>query len=112
MALANSALELNDLATAEAAAHAAMGQATTQNTRLHARLIAARIAMARGDVETALPMLDELSRVRDEEVAVRASLHSLRLRRRTATGPVLTDPALTVPAPAADPARYRRQRPR
>jgi tetratricopeptide (TPR) repeat protein len=83
LALANAALELNDLATAEAAAHAAMGQATSQNTRLHSRLIAARIAMARGDVDAALPLLDELSRVRDEEVAVRASLHSLRLRRRT-----------------------------
>jgi tetratricopeptide (TPR) repeat protein len=81
LALANAALELNDLAAAETAARGAMGQASDQSLRLHARLIEARILAARDDNERALTMFDELGRTRDEEVAVRASLEALRIRR-------------------------------
>jgi tetratricopeptide (TPR) repeat protein len=83
LALAQAALELNDSAAAEAAARAAMGQATTQSVRLHARLIEARLANALGRQPEALQMLDELSRTRDEEVAVRATLEAVRIRRAT-----------------------------
>lgn len=80
LALANAAFELNDHAAADAAASAAMGQATTQTQRLEARLVQARIAGARNDPQ-ALAMLDELSHARDEEVAVRATLEAIRMRR-------------------------------
>jgi len=83
LALAEAALELNDQPAAEAAARAAMGQAPDQHIRLQARLIEARVAAARGDTARALTMLDELSRSRDEEVAVRASVESIRVRRAT-----------------------------
>jgi tetratricopeptide (TPR) repeat protein len=83
LALANAALELGDHAAAEAAASAAMGQATTQTMRLHARLVEARVTQARGDTDRALQLLDELSRARDEEVAVRATLEAVRIRRAT-----------------------------
>lgn len=82
LALANAALELNDLAAAEAAARAAIGEAPEQHVRLQARLIEGRILAARGDVEHALPVFDELARVRDEEIAVRAQVQALRLRRQ------------------------------
>jgi hypothetical protein len=81
LALAQSALELNDLAAADAAAAEAMGQATDQSQRLHARLIQARVVAARDDTQRALTMFDELARVRDEEVAVRASFEAISLRR-------------------------------
>lgn len=84
LALAEAALELNDHAAAEAAANAAMGQATSQSMRLHARLLQARIAAARGEPD-ALGMFDELARVRDEEVAVRASLQAVRMRLAAGT---------------------------
>jgi tetratricopeptide (TPR) repeat protein len=83
LALANAALELNDYAAAEAAARAAMGQAPEQSMRLQARLIEARVIAARGDNQRALTMLDELSRVRDEEAAVRATVEAIRIRRAT-----------------------------
>ncbi|HRE45977.1 MAG TPA: hypothetical protein PKY87_18685, partial [Terricaulis sp.] len=82
LALARAALELNDLPAAEAAAHAAMGQADDAHARYAARLIQARIAAAREDAPSALAMLDELSRVRDEDIAVRALAESIRLRRQ------------------------------
>jgi|CXWL01.1.fsa_nt_gi tetratricopeptide (TPR) repeat protein len=81
LALATSALELNDHAAAEAAARAAGGQASDQAMRLQARLIEARLAGVRGDPARALTMLDELSRGHDEEVAVRASVEAIRIRR-------------------------------
>jgi ribosomal protein L30/L7E len=81
LALAAAALELNDYATVEAAARAAMGQAPDQAMRLQARLVEARLTSARGDSTRALAMLDELARAKDEEVAVRATLEGLRLRR-------------------------------
>jgi hypothetical protein len=81
LALAHAALELNDLAAAEAAANSAMGQAADQNGRFAARLVQARIAAARNDPERALAMLDELAQVRDEEIAVEASVDAIRLRR-------------------------------
>ncbi len=81
LALAHATLELNDHAAAEAAARAAMGQAPNQSLRLQARLVEARLAHARGEAERALTMLDELSRARDEEVAVRAGVEAIRIRR-------------------------------
>ncbi len=83
LALARATLELNDHAAAEAAAEAAMGQATDPSMRLQAQLISARLAGERGETARALTMLDELSRVSDEEVAVRASVEAIRLRRVT-----------------------------
>jgi hypothetical protein len=83
VALATAALELNDAAAAETAARAALGQAPDQHTALQARLIDARLAVARGDSAGALVMLDELSLVADEEVAVRAALEAIRVRRAT-----------------------------
>jgi tetratricopeptide (TPR) repeat protein len=82
LALARAALELNDIAAAEAAASSAMGQAADDNGRYAARLVQARIAATRGDPERALTMLDELSLVRNEEVAVQAIVEAIRLRRR------------------------------
>lgn len=81
LALARAALELNDHAAAEAAANAAMGQATDQNMRLQARLIQARLVAARNDPAAALVTFDELSRVHDEEIAVRAQVEAIRIRR-------------------------------
>lgn len=83
LALANAALQLNDLAAADQAASAAMGQSPDQSLRLHARLVQARIIEARGNHEDALRMLDELSKVRDEEVAVRSTLEAVRIRLST-----------------------------
>jgi tetratricopeptide (TPR) repeat protein len=83
LALAEAALELNDPAAAEAAARAALGQAPDTSLRLHARLAEARVMGLRGDHARALALLDELSRVRDEEVAVRANVESIRIRRAT-----------------------------
>lgn len=83
LALAESALELNDYAAAEAAARASFGQASDPHLRLTARLIEARIAAARGANDQALVILDELGRSADEEVAVRASVEAIRVRRAT-----------------------------
>ncbi len=83
LALARAALDLNDHAGAEAAAREAMGQAPTQALRLQARLLEARLAAARGDPQNALATLDEISRARDEEAAVRATIEALRVRRAT-----------------------------
>jgi len=81
LALAQAALELNDPSAAEAAAQAAMGQASDQSMRLHARLAEARVVALRGDNTRALTMFDELARTNDEEVAVRAQVEAIRLRR-------------------------------
>jgi len=83
LALAEAELNLNDLASADEAASAAMGQATDQGLRLRARLVQARIIEARGDNDHALPVLDELSHTRDEEVAVRSTLEAVRVRLAT-----------------------------
>lgn len=82
LALARAALELNDTAAAEAAASSAMGQAADNHGRAAARLVQARIAAARGDHAGALATLDALTNVRDEEVAVQASVEAIRLRRQ------------------------------
>jgi tetratricopeptide (TPR) repeat protein len=81
IALAQAAIELNDYAAAEAAARAVLAIAPDQTLRLQARLIEARLAQARGDAERALTMLDELTRVPDEETAVRAQVEAIRIRR-------------------------------
>ncbi len=83
LALARATLELNDYAAAEAAARASVGQANDQHLQLQARLIEARIAAARGDLARALTLLDELAQAHDEEVAVRAGLEAIRVRRAT-----------------------------
>jgi len=83
LALAESALELNDPAAAEAAARAALAEAPDRFMRMHARLLQARVVALRGDAARALTMFDELSRINDEEVAVRATVEAIRLRRGT-----------------------------
>lgn len=89
LALARAALELNDIVAAEAAANAALGQAADNNGRYAARLLQARIAAARADGARALAILDELAKVRDEEVAVQASVESIRLRRAAGELPAM-----------------------
>ncbi|MET0182638.1 MAG: hypothetical protein ABW199_07110 [Caulobacterales bacterium] len=81
LASAQAALELNDFDAAEQNASAAIGQATTQDIRLSARLLQARIMAARGRETQALALFDDLARARDEEVAVRAQLEAVKLRR-------------------------------
>lgn len=81
--LAEAAIQLNDYAAAEAAARAAIAEAPDQALRLQARLIEARVVAARGDTDRALTMMDELSRVHDEETAVRAQVEAIRMRRAT-----------------------------
>lgn len=83
LALARAAFELNDHAAAETAARAAMGQARDASMRLQARLVEARVMGARGQNEQALTVFDELSRARDEEVAVAAAVEAIRLRRQS-----------------------------
>ncbi|MFT3727319.1 MAG: hypothetical protein QM759_05820 [Terricaulis sp.] len=83
LALAKAAFELGDYAAADSAQSAAIGEATDQSLRLQALLLQARIAAARNDNVHALQMLDELSRARDEETAVRATLESTRIRLAT-----------------------------
>lgn len=83
MALAESAMQLNDYAAAEAAARAAGAEAPEQALRLQARFIEARVINARGDPTRALTMLDELSRAHDEETAVRSQVEAIRIRRTT-----------------------------
>ena len=83
MALAEAAMQLNDYATAEAAARAGGAEAPDQALRLQARFIEVRLVNARGDAARALTMLDELSRTRDEETAVRAQVEAIRIRRAT-----------------------------
>lgn len=81
LALATAAIELNDHAAAESAARSAMGEALDERMRMQARLIEARVLAARGDDQGALSALDQLSRARDEEISVRATVEALRLRR-------------------------------
>lgn len=83
LALAQAAFELGDHAAAEAAARAAIGQAPSEAIRLQARLIEARLLAVRNDPARALALFDGLARAPDEEVAVRASLEAIRLRRAT-----------------------------
>ncbi|MEZ5972788.1 MAG: hypothetical protein R3C31_13345 [Hyphomonadaceae bacterium] len=89
VALAEAAIQLNDYAAAEAAAQAAGAEAPDQSLRLQARLIGARVVAARGDSARALTMLDELSRTRDEETAVRAQVEAIRIRRMTGAMPAV-----------------------
>jgi hypothetical protein len=83
LALANAAFELGDYAAADSAQSAAIGEAPDQDLRLQAVLLQARIAAARNDNVHALQMLDELSHVRDEQTAVRATLEGIRIRLAT-----------------------------
>ncbi len=81
LALAHAALELNDLPAADAAASAALGQSPDAHVRGAAQLVQAQIAAARGDQERAFAMLEQLSGVPEEEVAVSANVQAIRLRR-------------------------------
>jgi len=82
LAQARAALELNDLNGADVAARNAIGQAQAQPIRLQARLLQARIMAARGRNPDAARLFDELSRSRDEEVAVRAQMEAVKLGRQ------------------------------
>jgi hypothetical protein len=83
LALANAAFELGDYAAADAAQSVAIGEATDQDMRMQAVFLQARLAAARNDSAHALQMLDELSHVRDEQTAVRATLEAIRIRLAT-----------------------------
>jgi hypothetical protein len=85
LSLASAAFELGDYAAADAAQSAAIGEAPDQELRLQGVLLQARLAAARRDTPHALQMLDELSHVRDEETAVRATLEAIRVRLATGT---------------------------
>ncbi len=91
LARAQAALELNDFDAAEESSRAVVGQAASQTLRLHARLVDARVMAARGRENDALALFDELSRARDEEVAVRAQLEAIKIRR--ASGQLALDAA-------------------
>ena len=81
LALAEAALQLGDVNAAEEAARVAHSETASSGARLRASLILARAAAARGDETGALAVFDQLALVRDEEVAVRATLEGVRLRR-------------------------------
>ncbi|MGE3303462.1 MAG: hypothetical protein AB7M12_10145 [Hyphomonadaceae bacterium] len=81
LALGESALELNDFAAAESAIAAATGEAQSEESRANAKLLAGRLAYARGDEKTALALFDEVAQSREEEPAVKAILAGVRLRR-------------------------------
>jgi hypothetical protein len=83
LALARAALELNDIAAAEAAARAVAGQTADQALLMRARLVEARLAAARGDAPGALVLFEDIARGPDEEAAVRASVELIRVRRET-----------------------------
>ena len=83
LALASAALELNDFGAADRTAAAAIVQTSSRAVRLKARLIQAEVRAARGDTEQALEAMDELASQPDEEVAVRATLNAIRLRRQS-----------------------------
>jgi hypothetical protein len=93
LALAEAALELNDFAAADTAVAAASGEATSEDLRADAQLLAGRIAYARGDEKSALAIFDSVAHGKDEGAAVRATLASVRLKRETDAMP---------PAQAAD----------
>ena len=84
LALAEAALRQGDLATAGAAIADAVGEASTPDLQLQARLMKARHAAALGDSTVALAEFDALSKASDEAIAVRASLESVRLKRQLA----------------------------
>ncbi|MGE3142992.1 MAG: hypothetical protein AB7L65_06695, partial [Hyphomonadaceae bacterium] len=81
MARAEAALQLGDIAAAEEAARTAQIEAATTGARLRASMILARAAAARGDQNAALAMFTELMNAHDEEIAVRAGLEAVRIRR-------------------------------
>ena len=83
LALAESALELNDFAAAESAIAGALGEAVTDDQRAQAQLLAGRLAYARNDLKGALELFDEIARGRDEGAIVRATLASINLKRDT-----------------------------
>jgi len=81
LALAESALHLNDVAAAEQALAAAAADAEGGPLAEQAAVMRARLAAARGETEAALSAYDALTRARDPEAAVRAELEALKLRR-------------------------------
>lgn len=80
-ARAEAALQLGDVPSADEFVAEAASAAATVDARLRAELLRARVIAAKGDQEGALAAFTELTRARDEEVAVRAGLEALRLRR-------------------------------
>ncbi|MEJ0023035.1 MAG: hypothetical protein WDN76_06040 [Alphaproteobacteria bacterium] len=83
LALAESALELNDFAATEQAAAAAFGEASTDEQRAQAQLLQGRLAYARNDMKGAQAIFDKVSMGRDEASAVRALLENVKLKRET-----------------------------
>lgn len=81
LALAESALHLNDVAAAEQALNALAADAEGTPLAEQAGVMRARLAAARGETDAALAGFDALTRARDPEAAVRAELEALKLRR-------------------------------
>ena len=83
LALAESALELNDYATADTAIAQALGEATGEDVRAEGEIVKARLYEARGDLKTALTALKMPQSSPDEAAAVRASLEAVKIGRET-----------------------------
>lgn len=82
LALAESALELGDFVAADAALAEAMGEIEGGELKDSARFLQARLAGARGELEAALAIYDELAKSRlNEQVAVASALEALKTRR-------------------------------
>lgn len=82
LALAESALELNDFVAADAALAEALAEIEGGEMRVHARLLQGRLNAARGELDTAVGIFDELADNRvSEQVAVAAQLEAIRSRR-------------------------------
>lgn len=80
LAAGEAAFALNDLAAASIAASEAMSSGDGE-TQLHARILQARVAHARGDAKAALAVLDEVAKSHFEAPAVRAVFFATRLRK-------------------------------
>jgi tetratricopeptide (TPR) repeat protein len=83
LALAESALELKDLAAADDALAQAIGEASTEDVRASCQILKARLMAARGDAKGGLALLAAVEASRDEGAAVRATLEATRLGRET-----------------------------
>jgi tetratricopeptide (TPR) repeat protein len=83
LAYAESSLELNDYATADAALAQAIGEAESDDVRAEAQIIKARLFEARGDMKIALSTLQTAQTSKDEAAAVRARLEAVKIGRET-----------------------------
>jgi tetratricopeptide (TPR) repeat protein len=81
LALAQSAIELNDLPAADSALAQALGEASTEDLRARGEILRARLLEARGDLKSAMGSFQSVQASPDEAAAVRATLETTRLQR-------------------------------